>query len=248
MSKESILLAKTAALRKSFENIAYKNNNSRCLGTSLEPLIPRYEDLIKQLKSNFNGLFDDIPVLEKPKPIGSSSEGRIYNKHSIEPLINNLDYALEVYSNLRIGEIKDDKIKSKRIFLSHGKSSEWRKVQAYLEKDLEHSTLELAQEANLGRTILQKLYEEAKKCSIAVIIMTGDDLTDEGEIRARENVMHEIGYFQGFYGLNNVILLHENDVNIPSNIHGLVYISFPKDTIDATFGALHRELKVLLNI
>jgi len=248
MSTESILLAKTAALKKSFENIAYKNNNSRCLGTSLEPLLPRYENLIKQIKSNFEGLYDDLPEIEKPKPIGSSNEGRIYNKHSIEPLVNNLDYALEVFSNLRIGDKKEEINKSNRIFLSHGRSEEWRQVQAYIEKDLEHTTLELAQEANLGRTILQKLYEEAKKCSVAVLIMTGDDLTDEGEIRARENVLHEIGYFQGFYGLNNVILLHENDVNIPSNIHGLVYIPFPKDTISATFGALHRELKVLLSI
>ena len=76
--------------------------------------------------------------------------------------------------------------------------------------------------------------------------MTGDDMAADGEIRARENVMHEIGFFQGKYGLSNVVLLHEAGVNIPSNIHGLVYISFPKDTIEATFGELMRELKVIL--
>jgi predicted nucleotide-binding protein len=41
-------------------------------------------------------------------------------------------------------------------------------------------------------------------------------------------------------------LLHEEGVNIPSNIHGLVYIPFPKETIEATFGALTRELKVIM--
>ena len=77
--------------------------------------------------------------------------------------------------------------------------------------------------------------------------MTGDDITTEGEVRARENVMHEIGFFQGKYGLCNVVLLHEDGVNIPSNIHGIVYIGFPKDTCEATLGALTRELKVLMS-
>lgn len=245
MSKESIILAKVAALKKSFENIQFIGN--RCVGSSLEPLLPRYESIISQLKSDFGGLYDDLPELPLPKTIGASNKDNIYEKKTVDPLINNLDYVLELYSNMRIGDKIEDEIKSNRIFISHGRSEEWRKLQAYLEKDLEKNTLELAQEANLGRTILQKLYEESRKCSIAVIVMTGDDKAVAGETRARENVMHEIGFFQGFYGLNNVILLHESGVNIPSNIHGLVYIPFPKDTIEATFGAVLRELKVLIN-
>lgn len=245
MSKESIIFAKVAALKKSFENIQFLGN--RCLGNSIEPLLPRYENLILQLKSEYNDLYEDLPELPLPKTIGTSNQNTIYEKFSIDPLINNLDYVLELYSNMRIGDKVEEVIKSNRIFISHGRSEEWRKLQAYLEKDLEKNTLELAQEANLGRTILQKLYEESRKCTIAVIVMTGDDLTEGGEIRARENVMHEIGFFQGIYGLNNVVLLHESGVNIPSNIHGLVYIPFPKDMIEATFGALMRELKVLIN-
>jgi len=246
MNKQSILLAKIAALKKSFENINY-DNGKRCLGTSLEPLLPIYENVIKELKTNFDGIYDDLPDLPLPQTIGSSNKGRIYQYDSISPLVNNLDYILELYSNMRIGEKLEDQIILKRIFISHGKNEAWRNLQAFIEKDLELNTMELAQQANLGRSILQKLYEEARKCSIAVIVMTGDDMTDSGEIRARENVMHEIGFFQGIYGLDNVILLHEAGVNIPSNIHGLVYIPFPKDTIEATFGAVHRELKVLVN-
>ncbi|NQV19111.1 MAG: nucleotide-binding protein [Armatimonadetes bacterium] len=77
--------------------------------------------------------------------------------------------------------------------------------------------------------------------------MTGDDIISKGEIRARENVMHEIGFFQGKYGLEKVCLLYEEGTNIPSNIHGLVYIPFPPNIIDATFGSLSRELKVFFN-
>lgn len=245
MSKQSIILAKAAALKKSFENIEYRG--SRCIGANIEPLLPRYKNIVLQLKSEFDDIFSDLPDLPLPVTIGVSNNGKLYEKNTIDPLVNNLDYVLELYSNMRIGEKIEQRQKPNRIFISHGRSEQWRQLQSYIEKDLEHNTLELAQEANLGRTILQKLYEESEKCSIAVIVMTGDDITENGEIRARENVMHEIGFFQGFYGLNNVVLLHESGVNIPSNIHGLVYIPFPKDTIEATFGALHRELKVMMS-
>lgn len=245
MSKESIIFAKVAALKKSFENIEF--GRGRCWGISIEPLLPRYKSVIQELKSEFNDLFADLPDLPLPQSIGKSGAGDLYEKISVDPLINNLDYILELRSNMRIGEKVETNEKKNRIFISHGQSKEWYKLQVHLERVLEKSTLELAQEPNLGRTILQKLSEEAEKCFLAIIVMTGDDITAHNEIRARENVMHEIGYFQGLYGLSNIILLHEEGVNIPSNIHGLVYISFPKDTIEATFGAIIQELKVLTN-
>ena len=65
---------------------------------------------------------------------------------------------------------------------------------------------------------------------------------DDGNYRSRENVMHEIGYFQAKFGLPNVCILYEKGTNIPSNIHGLTYISYPKDIVKATFGDLQKEL------
>jgi len=77
--------------------------------------------------------------------------------------------------------------------------------------------------------------------------MTGDDEVKLGAPRARENVLHEIGFFQGKYGLENVCLLYEEGTSIPSNIHGLVYIPFPKALVKASFGVLARELKAALS-
>jgi predicted nucleotide-binding protein len=157
-------------------------------------------------------------------------------------LLLDIDYIFEVRANSRLGQGTAEL--PRRIFISHGRCHDWLKVQAYILKDIHIDTLELAQEANRGRTVLQKLNEEASKCSYAVIVMTGDDEAGEGERpRARENVMHEIGFFQGKYGLENVCLLYEEGTNIPSNIHGLVYIPYPKGYVDATFGALRRELE-----
>ena len=243
MDKSSILLAKIAALKKLLDSLDYGGLMRVALGTHIEPLLPRYEVLIIEIKKALPDLYSDLPEVKLPMSIGQGANGdHLYSQDSIIPLINNLDYILEVRAHSRLGEKIEDAEKSKKIFISHGQSKEWYKVQSYLEKDLHLSTLELAQEANLGRTILQKLNEEANRCGYAVIVMTGDDVSGN-QIRARENVLHEIGFLQGKYGLQNIVLLHEEGVNIPSNIHGLVYIPFPQNTVEATFGALTREIK-----
>jgi predicted nucleotide-binding protein len=131
-----------------------------------------------------------------------------------------------------------------RVFISHGRSQHWRAVQDYIENDIGLETMELAQEANRGLTVIEKLFDRASHCDSAVIVMTGDDMAPDGP-RVRENVMHEIGLFQGKYGRQRVVLLHEEGVSIPTNLSGVVYIPFPKQGIEAGFYVLQRELKVM---
>jgi predicted nucleotide-binding protein len=78
--------------------------------------------------------------------------------------------------------------------------------------------------------------------------MTGDDIIPGSEARVRENVMHEIGFFQGRYGRDRVVLLHEEGVNVPTNLTGVAYVPFPKGRVEAGFHVLQRELKALYNL
>lgn len=237
--------AKIAALQKSFDSL--EGRMGKILGKHIEHLFPIYEQLTKEIKEKLPDLYSDLPDLKIPGPEGHGNAGPIYLENDIKPLKKNLNYILEVRANSRIGEKEKAQEEKESIFLSHGNSEEWYKVQSYLEKVLGYQTIELAQQPNLGRTVIQKLDEESSKCNSAIIVMTGDDDIGGEEIRARENVLHEIGFFQGKLGLNSVVLLHEEDVNIPSNIHGLVYVPFPKNTVEATFGVLTRELKVIMS-
>lgn len=245
MEKTTILFAKIAALKKSFETISF-GSMERALGSDVNPLLPRYIQLVTDIKNELPELYSDVPTPQLPKKMSPTDDKDLYQKSSIQPLLKNLEYILEVRTHSRIGERKNEEEKGNSIFISHGRSTEWFKVQSYIEKDIGYKTIELAQQPNIGRTVLQKLEQESNKCRCSIIVMTGDDMMEGGELRARENVMHEIGYFQGKLGLENVVLLHEEGVNVPSNIHGLVYIPFPKDTAEATLGALTRELKVLM--
>ena len=87
------------------------------------------------------------------------------------------------------------------VFISHGRSPDWMRVQMFLQNDERLSTVEREQLTNEGRTVIEKLNYAANRCSHAVIVMTGDDQGAEGTVRVRENVMDEIGFFQGRLGL-----------------------------------------------
>jgi predicted nucleotide-binding protein len=239
MSPTSITFAKLAAL--------YKEVTAR-LGyvppDETFGYITRYRRLRDEVIANLPDLYDDLPKRDQPLT------SQLTRTEHLPQLVRDLEYIFEVRANSELNP-KDENVAEieshpERVFISHGKSPDWREVQSYVEKDLSIETLELAQEPSRGRTVLQKLNDESDKCSFAVVVMTGDDQVGTGSPRARENVLHEIGFFQGKLGLENVCLLHEEGTSIPSNIHGLVYIPFPKGLVSAAFGVLARELTAAL--
>ena len=78
----------------------------------------------------------------------------------------------------------------------------------------------------------------------AIILLTKDDEMADGSMRSRQNVIHEIGFFQGKYGRKNVILLCEEGVELFSNISGIVYIQFDRNHFAEVFEQLRNELNL----
>lgn len=244
MDIKSVIFAKLAGVYKTLTTILGPQGDRHRLHLYFRPeiveeIFDNYSKLIESLKETIPELYSDLPKRKLPEP----TEGGSIDRPFLEIMHRDIDYIFELNSQFLATHSQKEVIQ-RRVFLSHGSSKDWMQIQSYIEKDLGIDTLELAQEPNKGRTVLQKLNDESYKCSYAVVVMTGDDVISDIETRARENVMHEIGFFQGKYGLEKVCLLYEEGVNIPSNIHGLVYIGFPKNIINATFGTLSRELRV----
>lgn len=160
-----------------------------------------YGQLVTAVKEAAPELFRDLQNRPIPQPSDTTDfEGRGYiRRHHLERLLEDLEYIAEVWS--RSQPQPHVRNAERRVFISHGNAVDRREVQAFIEKDLGVETLELAQQPNRGRTVLQKLSEESDHCSYAVIVMTGEDKMESGQVRTRENVMHEVGYFQGKFGL-----------------------------------------------
>ena len=79
--------------------------------------------------------------------------------------------------------------------------------------------------------------------AIGFVIMTAEDETNEGAMRARMNVIHEVGLFQGRLGFTRGIVMLEDGCEEFSNIQGLGQIRFPKGRISAAFEDVRQVLE-----
>jgi hypothetical protein len=70
-----------------------------------------------------------------------------------------------------------------------------------------------------GYTIPEVVEGMARGNALALLVLTPEDEQPE-TIRARESVVHEVGYFQGRLGNKRSILLMKEGVNEFSNVHG----------------------------
>ena len=113
------------------------------------------------------------------------------------------------------------------IFIVHGHNNEVKiNVARTLEK-LGLNPIILHEQANAGKTIIEK-FEEHSNVGFAIILLTDDDLgkakKDENlNHRARQNVILEMGYFIGKLGRDRVCPLYTNGVELPSDLYGLLY-------------------------
>jgi predicted nucleotide-binding protein len=129
------------------------------------------------------------------------------------------------------------------VFIGHGRSLAWRDLKDHLQD--KHGNKIEAYEcgARAGHTIRDILEDMASKSSFAILVLTGEDEQDDGSLRARQNVIHEAGLFQGKLGFARAILLLEEGVEEFSNVQGVQYIRFSKNNIKETFGEVLATLR-----
>jgi predicted nucleotide-binding protein len=136
-------------------------------------------------------------------------------------------------------------IDPKRVFVVHGRSDGPPAIVARVLEGMGLAAIILKEQANKGRTIIEKFVEEAD-VGFAVVLLTPDDvgrLKSEKSLasRARQNVVLELGWFVGRRGRDRVCALVEEGVEMPSDLAGLGYV--PLDSAGAWKLALARELE-----
>jgi predicted nucleotide-binding protein len=131
------------------------------------------------------------------------------------------------------------------VFISHGgKSTLWKDLARFIEKELEMNTFELSEQSNHGKSVIEKLEKTiCEDCDYAIILMTAEDTMNDGTKRTRQNVIHEIGFCQGVLGRKHVLLLKQKGIELFSNIHGLVYEEFDGENITSVFHKVRKHLE-----
>jgi len=121
------------------------------------------------------------------------------------------------------------------IFLVHGHDDAARDtVDLFVRRTTGIAPIVLMMQPSRGDTVIEKFEAYAETTSYALILMTPDDLGNaklsaEGgdlNLRPRQNVVFEFGYFVKSLGRANVAALIAPGVEKPSDLAGLVYINY----------------------
>ena len=119
-------------------------------------------------------------------------------------------------------------LSSRKVFVVHGHDEAAKHELARFLEQLELEVVILHEQPNQGRTIVEKFQEYANEVGFAVVLFTPDDIggrvdSESQAARARQNVVFELGYFVAKLGRGKVCLLRKGDVEIPSDLYGVVY-------------------------
>jgi len=133
---------------------------------------------------------------------------------------------------------------NQNIFISHGHNELLKlRLKDFIATRLNQIPVVLSEQPSQGLTVVEKLERVSEKCCFAVVLMTRDDELRGNGARARQNVVHEIGFFQGKYGRNRVVLLAERGVELFANISGIVRLEFEADHFEEVFEPLRTEIE-----
>lgn len=99
--------------------------------------------------------------------------------------------------------------------------------------------------ARAGHEIRDVLGHMLSQSDFAILVMAGEEETKDQKLQPRQNVVHELGLFQGRLGFTRAIVLLEKGTEEFSNINGVHQIRFSKGNLKETFAdilaALQRE-------
>lgn len=188
-----------------------------------------------------------IPAVEVNRPqkgegeyTVSSHEGfRLFRQ--LLPLVSGLPRANSTSPDDEVKSLESDI--APNIFIGHGRSRLWARIQVFLEHELGLRTASYESESRIGESIVPILQHLLDQAAFAVLLLTSEDETAQGTKRARQNVIHEIGLFQGRLGFRRVVLLKQEGIEEFSNVAGLQYIAFEGDNIEGAFHELQRVLQ-----
>ena len=130
---------------------------------------------------------------------------------------------------------KKSVINNKRVFIVHGHDD---KIKLDVARFLEKLNLEpviLHEQANQGKTIIEKIESETN-VGYGIVLYTpcdkgGTKDTDfeNMKFRARQNVIFEHGFLIAKLGRDKVCALLDGDVEQPSDINGVLYVLYQGD-------------------
>jgi predicted nucleotide-binding protein len=181
----------------------------------------------------------------------SSGIADIATNRRLLPLSSGKDYTHDLlFKEPAVKNTKGDVVAggdNNNVFIVHGHDEQVKESTARFIEKLGLNAVILHEQANEGKTIIEKL-EKHTDAGYAVVLFTPDDVgasaesKDSLQPRARQNVLVELGYMAAKIGRDKVCVLRKGGVEIPSDYLGVLYVDI--DAAGAWRLKLAKELKV----
>ena len=126
------------------------------------------------------------------------------------------------------------------LFVTHGHQGDWRVVQAFVEERFAVSAYSFETRCWGSRPVTEALEGYLRRCSAAICVLTAEDVTADGVRVARQNLVHEVGLFQGRHGPGSVLVLAEE--GCASRPVGARRVGYSCLAPERAFGELERML------
>jgi CheY-like chemotaxis protein len=143
-----------------------------------------------------------------------------------------------------------------RTFIVHGHDSQTLfELVSFIQQRLKWPCPKILRELpSSGRTIIEKFEDATRSIDVVFVLLTPDDEvakgvgSNEAKRRARQNVIFELGYFYAKLQRTGgrVILLYRGEVDLPSDIDGILYIDI-SNGVEAAGEAIRGELSQWLD-
>ncbi len=176
---------------------------------------------------------DFLTIAEKVTEKQSAVLSRIRNSSIVEAQSEN-EKMIKALPNVPTPSLSLSEEARTKVFVVHGRDEAMKQAVARTIEQLELKPIILHEEADQGRTIIEK-FTQCSDVGFSVVLMSPDDLAypkeakpEEAKLRARQNVILELGYFLGKLGRKNVMALYkqDKDFEIPTDFAGVVYTSY----------------------
>lgn len=121
-----------------------------------------------------------------------------------------------------------------RIFIGHGRSADYGLLKVFL-VERGYEVVNFESEPRAGLSAKDVVEDMSRRASMAFLVHTAEDEQHGQKVRARENVVHETGLFQGRLGFRRAIVVREEGCEPFSNLDGIQYIPYRSGYIKDSF-------------
>ncbi|WP_374476741.1 TIR domain-containing protein [Zoogloea sp.] len=157
-----------------------------------------------------------------------------------------LEGALRASESALSAQKRPESDRKDEVFIVHGHDNAAKESVARFIEKVGAKAVILNEQASLGLTVLEK-FEKHSHIRFAVALLTPDDAAHavshpgEERLRARQNVIFEMGFFLGKLGRGGMCAMYRGELEIPSDIAGVVQIEL--DSASGWQIYLARELR-----